>query len=156
MTATSTATDITAPEIELAAMQEAIADAWAGSLTPTSLRDACLDFCRDRRSQVQQLRAILLVTLGAWIKECEGAGNDRHVLEQVAAAEAYAAIAMMMRAAKERRGEPFIPARTAIVAFAMASNVARAEPFHCDLDGAVAAFEQSIDADDSEAAHADT
>lgn len=127
---------------ELDAMIEAIAAAWPDSLTPPDLRADCIAFQTQHKDRVGELRAMLLLTIGAWLREAEKHGVDRHVAEQVAAAHGHAAIASMMRAAKERRGEPFVPARLAIVAYHMADNVAGASPFACDLDAAVDAWER--------------
>lgn len=121
-------------------MLDAIDAAWRDSMTPPELRTACLAFHTDGRRHVDHFRAVLLITIGTWIIEGAEHGHDRHMLEQVAAAEAHRCVAMLMRDAKERRGEPFVPARMAIVAFAIAEGVAHTEPFKCDVDGAVDAF----------------
>lgn len=144
-------------DAEMAAMLAAISDAWASASTPPELRQACLDFVDDEngRHQIDVLRAALLLTLGAWIIEGSGQGHDRHMLEQVAAVETHRCLSTLMRAAKERRGEAFIPARVAIVGYQMAVNVAKAEPFRCDIDGAVAAYDaaqRKVSDDDEEAA----
>lgn len=83
---------------------------------------------------------MILGLIGTWIKEGVERGDDRHVLEQVAVNEAQGCIAAMIRAAKERRGEPFIPARQAIVAFNAAHAVAAVDDFSCDLDRIAEAF----------------
>lgn len=140
---------------EMNAMLGAVRGAWRESMTPPELRAACLAFHTEHRRHVDQLTAILLVTIGSWIIEGAKQGHDRHVLEQVAAAETHRCVATLMRGVKERRGEPFVPARLAIVAYFLAINVAKADPFKCDIDGAVAAFEAGLterDADDEEAA----
>lgn len=135
--------------IGLEAMLAAIRDAYPSSLTPPSLREACLAFITGDhgKSQVDHLRVAMLVTLGIWVIEGERNGYDRHMLEQIAAAETHKCIGVMMRGAKERRGEPFIPARMSIVAFQMADNVAKADPFKCDMDAAVAAYETAMTED---------
>lgn len=137
-------------EPELAETLAAVTAAWDKAMTPPDLRAALLAFVTGERTQrhVEHLRAMLMITLGSWIIEGEKAGHDRHLLEQVAAAETQRATAMMMRAAKERRGEPFVAARQAIVAYFMADNVANATPFKCDIDGAVAAFEAGMGEDE--------
>lgn len=137
-------------EPQLAEVVDAITAAWDAAMTPPDLRAALLDFVNGKSTirHVDHLRAMLLVTLGSWIMEGEKAGHDRHVLEQVAASETHKCIAMLMRAAKERRSEPFVAARMAIVAYFMADNVANASPFKCDIDGAVTAFERSMRQED--------
>lgn len=132
---------------DLGEVVAAITAAWDAAMTPPELRAAILEFVTGERTgrHVDHLRASLLIVLGGWIIEGARAGQDRHMLEQIAAAETQRAVAMLMRAAKERRGETYVAARQAIVAYFMADNVARAEPFKCDIDGAVAAF----DADES-------
>lgn len=137
-------------EPELSEIVAAITAAWDASMTPPDLRAALLAFVTGERTQrhVEHLRAMLMITLGSWIIDGEKAGHERHLLEQVAAAETQRATAMMMRAAKERRGEPYVAARQAIVAYFMADNVANAEPFKCDIDGAVAAFAASMAEDE--------
>lgn len=134
---------------EMQRVLDAVRAAWPQSMTPPELRASCLAFCTEHRRHVDQLSAILLVTIGSWIIEGAKQGHDRHVLEQVAAAETHRCVATLMRGVKERRGEPFVPARLAIVAFAMADNIANAEPFKCDIDGAVAAFEAGLVEDDA-------
>lgn len=146
-----TADPTIAADTGLAEMQDAVATAWAGALTPPDLREACLMLARDSQPNINKLRAVLVVLIGVWIKDGERHGHDRHVLEQVAATEGHAILSIMMRAAKERRGEPFVPARMAIVAYAMAKKIADAEPFRCDLDDAAAAFEASLHDDDGHA-----
>lgn len=151
----STEPHIVAPaathEPELSEIVAAITAAWDASMTPPELRAALLAFVTGEQTKrhVDHLRAALLITLGGWIIEGEKAGHDRHLLEQVVAAETLHATAMMMRAAKERRTEPFVPARQAIVAYFMADNVANASPFKCDIDGAVAAFEAGMAEDEA-------
>ncbi|MGL4810637.1 MAG: hypothetical protein ACRCXM_02580 [Beijerinckiaceae bacterium] len=138
----TTPTPLTPPdEDERDAMLGAIVAAWPHSQTPPDLRDACLAFATDRADQVEALRAILLITLGVWIEDiAEAGGHQRAVVEQIAAVETQRAIAMMMRAAKERDGQPYMPARQAIVGYYQALGVAQAEPFRCDVPGAVAAW----------------
>lgn len=132
--------DAATGDAEQAAMQQAIADAWQEAMTPPELREACVAFSAEQAANVDYFRAMMLVAIGHWIVEGERHGHERRVLEQVAAAEAFRAVATLIRGAKERDGAPFVPARLAIVAYFMADNVARAEPFKCDIDGAVAAF----------------
>lgn len=131
-------------EPDLLQMQHAVSAAWTASMTPPELRAACLAFHTEERRHVDHLRAMLLVTIGFWIGEGAKQGHDRHMLEQVAASEAHRAIAMLMRSVKARRGEQFVPARMAIVAYFMADAVANAEPFICNIDGAIAAFDADI------------
>lgn len=133
-------------EPELSEIVDAITAAWDASMAPPDLRAALLAFVGGEQTKrhVDHLRAMLMITLGGWIIEGEKAGHDRHLLEQIAATETQHATAMMMRAAKERRGEPYVAARQAIVAYFMADNVANASSFVCDIDGAVAAFEAEM------------
>ena len=128
-------------DTERDAMLAELREAWAGSMTPPELRQACLDVVEGHGPNVTELRMILLVTLGVWIRQGVAAGLDLHVLEQVAAAEMLTATAMLMRAAKERRGEPYVPARQAICAWAMAKNIAAAEPFRADIYAAAETWE---------------
>lgn len=134
----------TAPDITKDTMLAAVADAWEGSHTPDLLREALIAFATDQKRNVESLRCALMITAGCWIVDGVKAGHDRYVLEQIVAFEAQHCVASILRAAKERRGEPFVPARAAIVAFHAAAGIAVAEPFVCDIDGAVDAFEASI------------
>lgn len=136
---TSSVSNIADPE--LAKIQSAIAAAWSESSTPPELRAACESFARgDGRRHLEELRAIIIVSIGVWIRGGIDAGFQRAVLEQTAWAEMHHALAMMVRAAKERDGEAFVAARLAIVAFFMADVVGKADPFKCDVDGAVDAW----------------
>lgn len=122
------------------AMLAAITTAWEHSQTPADLRDACLAFVAGQVRTVQYLRGIMLLTIGCFIEDLETDGHDRRMLEQVVAAETQRCIAMMMRAACERDGRDYVPARQAIVGYFHALGVATADPFECDLPGAVAEF----------------
>lgn len=58
------------------------------------------------------------------------------VLEQVAWQSLHKAIAMHCRSIKERDGEPFDPARIAIVAYHVADTVGQADPVKYDVNQA--------------------
>lgn len=133
------------------AMLAAISAAWSEAWTPPDLRAACLDIAERHKGRVDELRGLILLTVGVWIREGERAGLDRYALEQVVAAEMQRSCAMMMRAARERRGEPYVPARQAIVAYHIADSVAGADAFRCDIDGAVDAWDDARETDEEDA-----
>lgn len=125
---------------------EAIRGAWDAAQTPDDLRQACCNFIDAHEAEIANLRAVLLVSFGVWIKDVqERTGTERRVLEQVVGAETYRAIGMMFREIRERDGEKLLPARMAIVAYMMGSLVASSEPFKCDLQAATDHWLQSIE-----------
>lgn len=128
-------------------MLDAVRAAWAGASTPPGLREACLALAKEHE---RELNALMLLTIGCWVSNMVAAGHDRHVCEQVMAASLMNCTAILMRASKERRGEPYVPARHAIVAYAMATSVAATEPFAIDFDAAVAAYRASLDTETAE------
>lgn len=145
--------DLTQADEEIAkrdACLAAISDAWMDAFMPPEVKEAHQAFHASQKRQIDVLKAALLVTLGGWVREGEAKGFDRSLLEQTAAVEAQFCISLMMRASRERTGQTVIPARTAIAAYEITKCVSEIEPFHCDLDGAVEAFESSIeDGDDN-------
>lgn len=123
-------------------MQAAVAAAWDASLTPPELRDACIAFSTGEatKDRTSELLAYVMVLVGEWVESGANEGHDRRVLEQVAWQTLHKALSMHCRMVKERDGLPFQPARIAIVAFHIADVIAKAEPFKCDIDGALAAI----------------
>lgn len=131
---------------DLEKMKAAIAAAWDQSLTPPALRDACLGFVTNEptKTRSNELRAYILLLVGEWLEAGRKDGHDCRVLEQVAWQTMHDALAIHCRAVKERDGEPFVPARVAIVAYHVADNVAHREPFACDLDGALRTMREAM------------
>lgn len=129
---------------ELDAMIEDIAAAWDASQTPSDLRETFVAFVRDNKAHVERLRAQLLATVSWWIVKGEEAGHDRNALEQAALQETQFTIAAIARAMKARQGEPFSPARVAIVAYKIAEQIAKAEPVKADLDEVTALVDDLV------------
>lgn len=131
-------------EADLDDMVEKIVRAYDESRTPSDMRQRFEMFAREQRSQVEQLDATLLGAMSWWLIKGSEAGHDPDVLEQVALQSAQRAIAIIARGMKQRQGQPFDPARVAIVAYAISEMIAGAVDFRPDLEGAT----EAIDAHD--------
>jgi uncharacterized coiled-coil protein SlyX len=112
-------TDTPSPARMLADIERA----FAASITPDDLRDRFTAFVRDEKQHVDRLCATLLAAVSWWIVKGREAGHDADVLDQIALQQMQAAIANVCRAMKARQGQPFEPARIAIVAYTIAESV---------------------------------
>jgi len=115
---------------------EGIQRAFDRSRTPIGLRESLEAFARDNAEQVRRLDVSLLGSLAWWVEMGREAGHDPDLVEQVALQSAGRAIALMARAMKARQGEPFDPARLAIVAFFLAEDVANLPTVNDRIDRA--------------------
>lgn len=119
----------------LDAMVEDLVAAWDASYTPTDKREAFIAWAQANIDHVQRLHALVAATMAWWLIKGREAGHDPDCLDQVALQSAQRAIAQISRAMKERQGEPFSPARVAIVAYQIAKDVAAEPAPHVDLEG---------------------
>ncbi len=143
MTDETTGTEAAAPP-ELAEMLSEVGRCWSESLTPEPLRLAFLAWNRQHKSQVDRLRALLAAATAWWIVGGREAGHDPAILEQVGLQTTLWAAAVISRAAKLRQGAPFAPGRLAIVAWAVAHQVAQQQA-SADIEGLARAGEDLID-----------
>lgn len=127
--------------VERDAMIKSIASAWEQAHTPNELRERFLAFATENKGHIERLRAQLAAMVAWWIIKGAEAGHDRDVLEQVALQETQAVISTIARAMKTRKGEPFSPARVAIVAYHIAELVAQSDQTKADLEGIAAAID---------------
>ena len=97
--------------------------------TPPGLRERFQAFAEAEADHVLRLDAALLGEMAWWLTAGAETGHDRDVLDQVCLQSAQSAIAIIARAMKERQGQPFDPARLAIVAFTIAHDIAAAPDF---------------------------
>lgn len=131
-------------EADLDDMVEKIVRAYDESRTPSDLRERFAAFAREQRSQVERLDATLLGAMAWWLIKGGEEGHAPDVLEQVALQSAQRAVSVIARGMKQRQGQPFDPARVAIVAYAVAEAIAGVADFRADLKGAT----EAIDAHD--------
>lgn len=122
-------------ESDLDDMVEKMVRAYDASRTPSDLRAKFQAFAAEQAAHIRRLDATVLAALSWWLIKGEEAGHDRDVLDQVALQSTHRAIAIIARAMKERQGQPFDPARVAIVAYAVAEGVAKTDGFKADLQG---------------------
>lgn len=115
-------------------MVEEIVEAWDAAMTPQPLREQFQHFVEHHRRQVDSLHAQLAAVVAWWIINGGAAGHDREILEQVALQETQRVIATVARAMKARQGQPFSPARVAVVAYEVARIVNEGEPPVVDLE----------------------
>lgn len=118
---------------ELDEMLLAIENEFAASLTPTPLRERFETFARDKKEHIDRLRATIGAAVAWWIVKGREAGHDHDILDQVALRETQAIIALVARAMKRRQGEPFSPARIAIVAYTVAKSIGEMEGPPADI-----------------------
>lgn len=128
-------------ESDLDDMVEKIVRAYDASRTPSDLRERFSTFATEQKEHVDRLNVTVLSALAWWLIMGEEAGHDRDVLDQIALQSAQRAIAIVSRGMKERQGEPFDPARVAIVAYAVAEDIGKISDFKADLPGVVATVE---------------
>ncbi len=127
--------------IELGNMLTEIDEAFEASVTPSPLRAECLSFVADNKSNVERLRATLAATVAWWIVKGKEAGFHPDVVDQIALQETQFTIALISRAMKARQGQPFSPARVAIVAYFVAKAAAAGEPAKADVEAMAAAVD---------------
>lgn len=125
----------------LDAMIEDIVAQWGNARTPVDLRTRLIGFCFDHKQDVDRLTAQLAATVAWWIVKGAEAGHDRDVLEQVALQQTLQAISAIAKAVKQRQGEPYSPARLAIVAYHVAMDVGALGPASVDLEGIAGAID---------------
>ncbi len=97
--------------------------AFAASITPDELRQRFTAFAIEQKEHVDHLLATLVASTSWWIIKGRDAGHDPDVLDQVALQQMQAAISTICRVMKARQGQPFEPARIAIVAYTVAESV---------------------------------
>jgi hypothetical protein len=120
---------------DLESMLSDVRRVWPDSHTPTAKRDAFVAWDKAHKPHVNRLRAALAANVAWWLIKGREAGHDPDILDQVALQAVQWVIAVTARAMKARQGEPFEPARIAIVAYAMASAIAKAGGEPANLEG---------------------
>jgi hypothetical protein len=113
---------------------------FAAAQTPEPLREAFTAFADANKAETARLFANVAAVLAWWLVKGREAGHAPDVLDQVAFQTTQRACAIVARSMKLRQDEPFEPARFAIVSYAIAQDVARAQG-SADLDGIVAVTE---------------
>lgn len=108
------------PDLTLDDMTRGLAAAWERSQTPGDLRSRIVAWAVGNREHVDRLEALVGATVAWWIIKGSEAGHDRDMLDQVALQTTHRVIARIARTMKARQGEPYEPARIAIVAYAIA------------------------------------
>ena len=127
---------------ERADMLTKVDRAFDASHTPPDLAARFRAFAEENGQHVDSLEACLLGFMCTWLTKGREAGADPDCLEQVWLQAAQRAIAYIARAMKDRQGEPFDPARLAIVAWSVGEAVGAVEDFRGDIDGAADLLEQ--------------
>lgn len=108
---------------------------WSAAQTPPELRAAFMRWHEENTALVDRLKAAMAANLAWWLVRGREAGHDPDILDQVALQAVQWVIAVTTRAMKERQGEPFEPARVAIVAYMVARMIAKAGGEAANLEG---------------------
>lgn len=119
-----------------------ISAAWEASRTPPALQQTWITWSRENAEHLQNLRATVGGNMAWWIIKGEELGHSRDTLDQAALQAGQMVIAQIALAMKRRQGEPFSPARVAIVAYAMAEMVAAEPGPGLDLDAIAKAADE--------------
>jgi len=132
------------PGIELESMLCDVRRCWDVSLTPREKREAYNAWVAENKPHTDRLFALIAATAAWWIIRGKDAGHDQDILEQCALQTTQQAIAVIAKTMKKRQGEPFEPARVAIVGYAIAQVVADTQ-IEADLEGVTRAAEGLAD-----------
>ncbi len=132
-------------DTSLETMLAEVAAAWDAAITPRQIRQELETFVKDNKGHVDRLTVAVYASAAWWIIKGAEAGHSRDVLDQVAVQTLQSVSASVCLTMKARQGEPFDPARFAIVGYHLACRT-RAHDQPADLEG-VTRIQDAIEAE---------